>query len=163
MKSPAPGEKVCDEEFMALAIEQAQLARGANEVPVGAVVVFGNRVIAKGYNSPISNRDPTAHAEIRALRQASLVLANYRLNECTLYCTLEPCIMCAGAIMHSRISRLVFGTFDAKTGACGSVINVFDEPRLNHHTEVVSGVLGQQCGELLSDFFRQRRLVTGWT
>jgi tRNA(adenine34) deaminase len=156
MRTPLDG-KTLDEEFMAVAIEQAKLARDLNEVPVGAVVVFGGKVIAKGYNSPISSRDPTAHAEIHALRDASRILANYRLNECTLYCTLEPCIMCAGAIMHSRISRLVFGAFDPKTGACGSIMNIFDEHRINHHTNVVSEVLAQQCGAILSEFFQQRR------
>jgi tRNA(adenine34) deaminase len=146
-----------DEHFMVLALEQANLARAANEVPVGAVVVMEDQVIGEGFNSPILSRDATAHAEVNALRQAGRKLGNYRLGGCDLYVTLEPCVMCAGAIIHARIARLVFGAKDPKTGACGSILNVFDDPRLNHHTDVASGVLAEQCGALLSQFFVERR------
>lgn len=142
---------------MRLAIEQARIAQDEGEVPVGAVVVRDGAVIAAGSNRPIAGADPTAHAEIRALRAAAAVLGNYRLNHCALYVTLEPCAMCAGAIQHARIARVVFGAADPKTGACGSVVDLFGEPRLNHHAQVHGGVLADACGALLSDFFRQRR------
>jgi tRNA(adenine34) deaminase len=148
---------VTDDDFMACALEQARLAQAAGEVPVGAIVVRNGEIVAAGFNSPIFSNDPTAHAEVQALRQAAHALNNYRLNGCSLYVTLEPCVMCLGAIMHARISRLVFGAFDPKTGACGSVVNLLENPRLNHHTEVHSGVLGAECGALLSDFFARHR------
>ena len=139
----------------ALALARAAGARG--EVPVGAVVVRQGAVIGRGGNAPIAASDPTAHAEIAALREAALALGNYRLPGCELYVTIEPCAMCAGAILHARIARLVFGARDPKTGACGSVIDLFAEPRLNHHAEVVAGVRADACGALLSGFFAERR------
>lgn len=146
-----------DAAFMTVAIALAGEASEAGEVPVGAVVVKGGQVIGAGFNAPISRHDPSAHAEIQAMRAAASALGNYRLAGCTLFVTLEPCAMCAGAIMHARIVRLVFGAADPKTGACGSVVNLFAETRLNHHTVVEAGVMGQQCGELLTNFFRERR------
>ncbi len=124
-------------------------------MPVGAVVVKGGQIIGAGFNAPIGRHDPSAHAEIQAMRAAASALGNYRLAGCTLYVTLEPCAMCAGAIMHARIERLVFGAADPKTGACGSVVNLFAEDRFNHHTVVEGGLLAQQCGELLTNFFRR--------
>jgi len=124
---------------------------------VGAVAVCEGRIVGRGGNTPIAAHDPTAHAEIAALREAAAALGNYRLPGCDLYVTLEPCAMCAGAIMHARLRRLVFGARDPKTGACGSVIDLFAEPRLNHHTRVASGVLAAECGALLSAFFASRR------
>jgi tRNA(adenine34) deaminase len=135
----------------ALILARAAQARG--EVPVGAIVVQDGTIIGRGGNAPIAANDPTAHAEISALRDAARVLGNYRLPGCSLYVTLEPCTMCVGAILHARIARLVFGARDPKTGACGSVIDVFGEPRLNHHATVLGGVLADECGKLLSDFF----------
>jgi tRNA(adenine34) deaminase len=126
-------------------------------VPVGAVVVLEGEVVGRGFNQPIGRHDPTAHAEIMALRDAAIRLGNYRLPGCTLYVTLEPCAMCAGAIMHARIERVVFGARDPKTGAAGSIIDLFAEARLNHHTAVVGGVLAEECGSLLSGFFAARR------
>ena len=142
---------------MRQAIDQARNAATVGEVPVGAVLVREGRVVATGYNQPIGSHDPTAHAEIRAMRAAAELLGNYRLLDCDLYVTLEPCAMCAGAIMHARIARLVFGARDPKTGACGSVVDLMAEPRLNHHTEVEGGVLADECGALLSEFFAERR------
>lgn len=142
---------------MHLAIDQARNAWAVGEVPVGAVVVREGRVLATGYNQPISARDPSAHAEICALRAASELLANYRLVDCELYVTLEPCAMCAGAIMHARLRRVVYGARDPKTGAAGSVVDLFADKRLNHHTGVTAGVLADECGALLSAFFAQRR------
>ncbi|MGQ0442627.1 MAG: tRNA adenosine(34) deaminase TadA [Methylophilaceae bacterium] len=144
--------------FMQAALELAKVAAQNGEVPVGAIVVRNGQIIGQGSNVPIGLHDPTAHAEIIALRQAAKHLGNYRLVDCTLYVTLEPCAMCTGAIQHARLAKLVFGTSDAKTGACGSVINLMDEPKLNHHTEVVGGVLAEQCGAVLSAFFKQRRI-----
>jgi len=146
-----------DNLYMQLALEVAREAAAAGEVPVGAIVVKDGVVIGRGGNSPIDTHDPTAHAEIAALRDAAKNLGNYRLVECSLYVTLEPCAMCTGAIQHARIARLIYGASDPKTGACGSVVNLMAEAKLNHHTEVFSGVLAQECGELLSDFFKQRR------
>jgi tRNA(adenine34) deaminase len=146
-----------DEAYMRLALTQAAEARAAGEVPVGAVIVKDGDVIATGFNRPISHRDPTHHAEIAALRAAATRLGNYRLPGCTLYVTLEPCVMCAGAMMHARIARVVFGASDPKTGACGSVLNLFAERRLNHHAELTGGVLADECGTMLSDFFAERR------
>ncbi len=144
--------------------EALQLAREAGargEVPVGAIIVREGVVVGRGGNAPIAGNDPTAHAEIAALRDAGGVLGNYRLPGCELFVTLEPCAMCAGAILHSRISRLVFGASDAKTGACGSVIDLFAEPRLNHHASVTRGTRGDECGRLLSEFFSVRRAQAG--
>ncbi len=146
-----------DEVLMKLAIDQAHNAWALGEVPVGAVVVKDGRVIATGFNQPVGNSDPTAHAEVQAMREAAELLGNYRLADCELYVTLEPCAMCAGAMQHARIARLVYGAADSKTGACGSVIDLFAEPRLNHHTQVRAGVLAGECGELLSKFFAERR------
>ncbi len=140
--------------------EALRLARegGAmGEVPVGAVVVKDGGIIGRGFNAPISRRDPTAHAEIMALRDAAQRLGNYRLPGCELYVTLEPCVMCAGAIIHARVARVVFGARDPKTGACGSVANLFDEPRLNFHAAVTDGVLAEECGALLTNFFAAKR------
>jgi tRNA(adenine34) deaminase len=139
----------------ALTLARAAAARG--EVPVGAVVVCDGMIVGRGGNAPIAHSDPTAHAEIGALREAGRALGNYRLPGCSLYVTLEPCAMCAGAIMHARIGRLVFGAADPKTGACGSVVDLFAEPRLNHHTRVTPGVRADECGALLSSFFAARR------
>lgn len=146
-----------DDHFMRLAMEQARLARAAGEVPVGAVVVRAGEVIGMGWNRPISSLDPTAHAEIVALREAARRLSNYRLNGCTLYVTVEPCAMCTGAIFHARVSRVVFGAPEPKTGVAGSVLNLYAEPRLNHHAEIVGGVLAAECGALVSGFFAERR------
>lgn len=146
-----------DEQMMREALGLALEARAAGEVPVGAVVTLGRQIVGRGYNAPISTRDPTAHAEIRALRAAAERLGNYRLPGCVLYVTLEPCAMCVGAIFHSRLERIVYGARDPKTGACGSVIDLPADPRLNHHTEVTPGVLVQPCATLLSDFFARRR------
>ena len=151
------GEAGTDETFMRLALDQAHNAWALSEVPVGAVVVKDNKILATGFNQPIGNADPTAHAEIRALRAASQLLGNYRLTDCELYVTLEPCAMCAGAMQHARIKRLIYGAADPKTGACGSVIDLFSEPRLNHHTEVRGGVLADESRRLLSSFFIERR------
>jgi tRNA(adenine34) deaminase len=142
---------------MRAALELAAQAAAAGEVPVGAVVVKDGEIVGRGYNQPISTHDPTAHAEIAALRDAGVRLGNYRLGACELYVTLEPCVMCAGAIMHARIARLVYGAKDPKTGACGSVADPFAEPRLNHHTAVVGGVLAAEAGALLRRFFTARR------
>lgn len=142
---------------MRAALEQAQLAWEAGEVPVGAVVVKDGEIVGRGYNCPISSHDPTAHAEIVALRDAAQYLGNYRLIGCELYVTIEPCVMCAGAIMHARIARVVYGARDPKTGAHGSVVDLFAERRLNHHTAVTEGVLAAACGEMLSRFFAERR------
>lgn len=142
---------------MALALEQARHAGAAGEVPVGAVVVCEGQIVGRGFNQPILRADPTAHAEVMALREAAATLSNYRLPGCTLYVTLEPCAMCAGAIMHARIARLVFGARDPKTGVAGSVMDLFAEARLNHHAEVAGGVLAEECGGLLSSFFAARR------
>jgi tRNA(adenine34) deaminase len=146
-----------DATMMGEALSLAKRAADHGEVPVGAVVVKDGAVIGRGHNAPISGKDPTAHAEIRALRDASAALGNYRLSGCTLYVTLEPCAMCAGAIMHARIARLVYAAADPKTGACGSVVDLFAERRLNHHAEVTAGVLAIEAGRLLSDFFATRR------
>ncbi|MDH5208695.1 MAG: tRNA adenosine(34) deaminase TadA [Burkholderiaceae bacterium] len=142
---------------MRLALDQAHNAWALAEVPVGAVVVKDGEVIATGFNQPIGNSDPTAHAEIQAMRAAAELLGNYRLSHCTVYVTLEPCAMCAGAMQHARIRRLVFGASDPKTGACGSIVDLFAEPKLNHHTTVRGGVLGEESGQLLSKFFSERR------
>ena len=159
-----------DTDYMRHALELAGQAQGAGEVPVGAVVVKDGEIIGRGFNAPISRHDPSAHAEMLALREAAKNIGNYRLVGCELFVTLEPCLMCAGAIMHARIARLVYGASDPKTGACGSVLDVFGEfapspdkgrvgegLRLNHHAEVVNGVLAEECGLMLSNFFALRR------
>jgi tRNA(adenine34) deaminase len=143
--------------FMRLALEQAQHAWDLGEVPVGAVVVKDGVVIARGYNQPIGRHDPTAHAEIVALRAAAEALGNYRLPGCELYVTLEPCVMCSGAMMHARLARVVYGATDPKTGACGSVLNLFEQEQLNHHTDVAGGVMAEECGDMLKSFFAARR------
>lgn len=150
-----------DEIFMRQALELARQGGGSGEVPVGAMVVKDGEIVGRGFNSPISSSDPTAHAEMQALREAARALGNYRLTGCTLYVTLEPCVMCAGAILHARIARLVYGEADPKTGACGSVVNLFAEPKLNHQTAVIPGVLAEECGDLLSEFFSERRKAAG--
>lgn len=145
---------------MRQALELAHMAGADGEVPVGAVVVHEGQVVGRGWNQPIGRHDPTAHAEVMAMRDAGTRLGNYRLVDCTLYVTLEPCVMCSGAIMHARIGRVVFGAADPKTGACGSVVNLFAEARLNHHAEVTGGVLASECGAMLSSFFAARRSRT---
>jgi tRNA(adenine34) deaminase len=144
--------------FMQQAISQAHNAWALGEVPVGALVVKDGEIIATGFNQPIGTHDPTAHAEIMALRAAAEILGNYRLPGCELYVTLEPCAMCAGAMMHARLSRVVYGAPDPKTGACGSIVDLFAQQKLNHHTKVTPGVLAQECGTLLREFFAERRL-----
>lgn len=146
-----------DEDYMREALALAQQAAAAGEVPVGALVVSSGEVVGRGFNRPISGRDPTAHAEIMALRAAAAALGNYRLAGCQLYVTLEPCAMCAGAIMHARVARVVYGASDPKTGVCGSVIDLFAESRLNHHTQVRGGVLAADAAQLLQHFFAARR------
>ena len=146
-----------DQDYMAIAYAQAQRAAELGEVPVGAVIVKDGEVIATGFNHPIAQHDPTAHAEIMALRAAAEKVGNYRLPDCELYVTLEPCVMCAGAMMHARISRVIYGASEPKTGACGSVLNLFDVDQLNHHTAVVGGVMEVECVQLLKDFFAERR------
>lgn len=146
-----------DAGFMREALGQARMALEAGEVPVGAVVVHGNAVIGRGHNGPVGSHDPTAHAEIRALREAAQALGNYRLDGCELYVTLEPCAMCSGAMMHARLARVVYAAGDPKTGAAGSVVDLFAQPLLNHQTQVQGGVLAEEGGALLSEFFRSRR------
>ena len=167
MTSPLDDLDSADAAFMRAALEQARLARDAGEVPVGAVLVVAGEIVGRGYNQPISARDPSAHAEVMALRDAGQRLANYRLPGSTLYVTLEPCVMCAGAIMHARVGRLVYGARDPKTGAQGSVLDLFGDipealragkvERLNFHCTVTAGVLADECGALLSAFFAERR------
>ena len=147
-----------DESFMRLALAEAEKALLAGEVPVGAVVVRGGEVIASAHNGPVGLKDPSAHAEILALRRAAEAVGNYRLAETTLYVTIEPCLMCAGALIHARVSRLVFGAQDPKGGAVVSLYAVLGDGRLNHRVEVTGGVLGEACGEILSRFFREKRL-----
>jgi tRNA(adenine34) deaminase len=146
-----------DTDFMRAALEQAHQAQAAGEVPVGAVVVKDGEIIGAGFNAPISRHDPAGHAEILALRDAATKLGNYRLPGCELYVTLEPCAMCVGAMLHARIARLVYGAADPKTGACGSVIDLFAEPRLNHHANLAKGILAEECGALLRGFFAGKR------
>ncbi|HTH77605.1 MAG TPA: tRNA adenosine(34) deaminase TadA, partial [Ramlibacter sp.] len=144
---------------MALALGEARQAAQAGEVPVGAIVVRDGEVIARGRNSPVADSDPTSHAEIVALRAAARALGNYRLDGCTLYVTLEPCAMCVGAMLHARVKRVVFGARDPKTGAAGSVVDLFCIDQLNHRTQVEGGVLQDECGALLADFFKERRMA----
>lgn len=147
-----------DQIYMQVAIDLAKQAADNGEVPVGAIVVKNGEIIGRGSNAPIKLHDPSAHAEILAMREAARSIGNYRLVDCTLYVTLEPCAMCSGAIQHARIANLVYGASDPKTGACGSVVNLMTEDKLNHHTTVKSGVLAEETGQILSNFFKQRRL-----
>lgn len=146
-----------DEDLMRAALEQARLAGACDEVPVGAVVAIDGEIVGRGFNQPIRGRDPSAHAEVMALRDAAARVGNYRMPGSRLYVTLEPCVMCCGAIMHARVEGVVFGATDPKTGAAGSVIDLFAEPRLNHHAQVHGGVLAAECGALLRAFFAARR------
>lgn len=146
-----------DEHFMQEALALARQGAAMGEVPVGAVVVKDDVIVGRGFNRPISSHDPTAHAEIAALRSAAKHLGNYRLIDCDLFVTLEPCVMCAGAILHARIGRVIYGARDPKTGACGSVVDLFAEARLNHHTEVTGGLLAEEAAALLQTFFADRR------
>jgi tRNA(adenine34) deaminase len=152
MATPTP-----DETFMRRALELADVAAVSGEVPVGAVIVQDGHMIAMGYNQPIGSHDPTAHAEIVAMREAGKLLDNYRLEDTTLYVTLEPCPMCASAMVHARVRRVVFGAWDPKAGGAGSIVNIFTLPELNHRVDVFGGVLMEECGEKLSKFFRSRR------
>jgi tRNA(adenine34) deaminase len=159
-KNPAemqPGE---DAAWMELALEQAELAAAAGEVPVGALVIKNGEIIGQGHNRNLLDNDPTAHAEIVALRQAAARLGNYRLTGCTMVATIEPCSMCAGALIHARIARLVYGAADPKAGAAGSALAVINHPSLNHRMEVTAGVLAGKCSEVLQKFFRQKRQQT---
>lgn len=146
-----------DLDYLRAAIAEARAAEASGEVPVGAVIVHNDEIIGRGQNRVLRDSDPTAHAEIVALRQAGLAQNNYRLSNCTLYVTLEPCAMCAGAILHARIDRLVYAAADPKAGACGSVLSVMNHPQLNHKLEVVSGLLADECSAMLTNFFRARR------
>ena len=146
-----------DRQFMQQALEQAQLAALAGEVPVGAVLVREGQVISRAFNKPITNHDPSAHAEMLALRQAALAEQNYRLPGTTLYVTLEPCTMCAGAMLHARVERIVYGAPDPKTGAAGSVVDVFSSKQINHQTSIHGGIMAEECGQLLKTFFKERR------
>ena len=146
-----------DRQYMQQAIEQAKLAAVAGEVPVGAVVVRNGEVISKAFNKPISTHDPSAHAEMLALRAAALSEENYRLPGTTVYVTLEPCAMCSGAMLHARVDRIVYGATDPKTGAAGSVLDIFSSKQINHQTHVQGGVMGDECGQILRDFFKERR------
>ena len=146
-----------DDEYMEMALAEARNAAGAGEVPVGAVILIGGVVVARAFNKPISTNDPTAHAEMLALREAAHKAGNYRLSTATMYCTIEPCMMCAGAMIHARIARLVFGALDPKAGSAGSIYNVLTDPRLNHRVDVVFGVRQAECGLLLRNFFEERR------
>jgi len=143
--------------FMRAALELARRGRDAGEVPVGALVVCDGEIVGRGYNRPISSHDPTAHAEVMALRDAAARIGNYRLVGCTLYVTMEPCVMCAGAILHARVARVVYGAKEYKTGAHGSIIDVFAEPRLNFHCDIAGGVLEDECAAMISGFFESRR------
>ncbi len=150
-----------DELYMEEALRSAQRALDAGEVPIGAIVVCDNKIVARSHNRSIVDNDPTAHAEILALREAGAALGNYRLSDCTLFATIEPCPMCAGALVHARLKRVVYGAKDPKTGADGSVMQVLNHPASNHRIEVHSGVLAGRCAELLQSFFRQRRTGNG--
>lgn len=146
-----------DATFMQAALELAGQAAAAGEVPVGAVVVCDGKIIGRGYNQPVGQADPSSHAEIMAMRDAGRAMGNYRLPDCDLYVTLEPCVMCAGAIMHARIRRVVYGARDPKTGACGSIVDLFAETRLNHHATVTGAVMADEAVALLQEFFARRR------
>jgi tRNA(adenine34) deaminase len=160
MESSIQSNQNRDADFMAIALQLASDAEQSGEVPVGAVVVRGDEIIGRGRNNMISANDPTAHAEVMALRDAARHLGNYRLVDCELYVTLEPCAMCAGAMMHARIARVIFGAADPKTGACGGIIDLFAEQRLNHHATVTSGVSSDECAHLLKAFFARRRALS---
>ena len=149
--------KDSDEQYMEAALAEARHAGAAGEVPVGAVIVVEGVVVARAFNQPISTNDPTAHAEMVALREAARSVGNYRLSTATMYCTIEPCMMCAGAMIHARIARLVFGALDPKAGSAGSIYNVLTDPRLNHRVDVVVGIRQAECAALLHDFFGKRR------
>jgi tRNA(adenine34) deaminase len=149
-----------DEKWMRLALEEASLARTAGEVPVGAVIIRGEELLAKAHNSPIALSDPSAHAELLAIRRASAGIGNYRLAGTTLYTTLEPCLMCAGAILQSRIERLVFGAADPKSGAAVSLYRIFDDRQMNHAVSVTGGVFNEACAEIISGFFREKRIIS---
>jgi len=153
----ARAEEGRDAAFMVLAIEHARAAVASGEVPVGALLVRGEQILATGRNAPIASHDPTAHAEIVALRAGARSLGSYRLIDTTLYVTLEPCIMCAAAVVHARVRRLVFGAWDPRAGGAGSIVNVFALPALNHRVDVFGGVLMEECAQLLQEFFAQRR------
>jgi len=157
MNESAPQLAAADIAFMRAAMAEAKRAEALGEVPVGAVLVVDGEIVGRGYNQPITSNDPSAHAEILCLRDAGLRLGNYRMPGSTLYVTLEPCAMCSGALMHARVERIVFGARDPKTGAVGSVVNLFADERLNHHATVEGGVLAEECGALLSAFFAARR------
>lgn len=150
-------DKAQDEVFMRRAIELAMEAQSHNEIPVGAVIVANNQIVGEGFNQSIMNNDPSAHAEMMAIRNAGKTLSNYRLLDCTLYVTLEPCMMCSGLLVHSRISRLVYAAKDLKTGAAGSAFNLVEHEKHNHQVEVTQGVLEEECSQLLSNFFKRRR------
>jgi tRNA(adenine34) deaminase len=150
-------QQAFDKQFMQRAFELAQQAEAINEIPVGAVVVANNKIISEGYNQSITLNDPSAHAEMVAIRQAGLALQNYRLLDCTLYVTLEPCPMCAGLLVHSRIKRVVYATADLKTGAAGSAFNLLTDEKHNHQIQVSFGVMAEECSQLLSAFFKRRR------
>ena len=152
-----PSFSAADEQFMRKAIELAKQAQAIGEIPVGAVVVADNNIIGEGFNQSITRNDPSAHAEMLAIRQAGETLKNYRMLDCTLYVTLEPCPMCAGLLVHSRIKKLVFAAPDAKTGSAGSVFNLAQHEKLNHQIDVLSGLLAEECSTLLSNFFKRRR------
>ncbi|OTA14472.1 hypothetical protein Xvie_03693 [Xenorhabdus vietnamensis] len=150
-------ENYSDEYWMRRAMDLAMQAQAKGEIPVGSVLVADNKVIAEGFNHPITDHDPTAHAEIIALRRGGIQLQNYRLLNTTLYVTLEPCVMCAGAMIHSRIQRLVYGASDMKTGAAGSLVDILRHPGMNHQIEITAGILAEECSAMLSSFFKQRR------
>ena len=149
-----------DEEWMGMALEEAALAREAGEVPVGAVIVRGEELLSRAHNAPIALHDPSAHAELLAIRRAAAALGNYRLTGTTLYMTLEPCLMCAGAILQARIGRVVFGATDPKNGAAVSLYRLFEDRRLNHTVAVTEGILREACAEILSGFFQEKRLLS---
>lgn len=160
LKDTQPAEtdfSVADERFMRRAIELANVAQSYNEIPVGAVVVFNNKIIGEGFNQSIMNNDPSAHAEMMAIRDAGKNIENYRLVNCTLYVTLEPCSMCTGLLVHSRINKLIFASTDFKTGACGSAFTLMNHENHNHKIEVKSGILATECSTMLSNFFKRRR------
>ena len=147
-----------DEHYMERAFELAQQAKEQDEVPVGAVIVYENKIIGEGFNQPISSNDPTAHAEIVAFRQAGQTLNNYRLPDATMYVTLEPCAMCAGAIVHARLAKLIYAADDPKTGACGSVFNSLQTNELNHKVEIEKGLMEEESRTMLQDFFKAKRM-----
>jgi tRNA(adenine34) deaminase len=158
MTAAAPAfQEAEDVRYMREALALARQGWEAGEVPVGAVVVLDGEIVGRGFNQPITSHDPTAHAEVVALRDAAARLGNYRLVGCTLYVTMEPCVMCSGAILHARVARVVYGAKEYKTGAHGSIIDVFAEPRLNYHCEIAGGVLADECAAMISGFFEARR------